>query len=60
MNTLKLTQDEIQMLIESLDAVGWNATTTRTVPGEKTELGKRAAKLRAKLAAALQAQELRV
>lgn len=43
---LDLSNDELQMLIESLDLVGWEATR---VPGMKTELGRRKEKLRAKL-----------
>lgn len=50
---IKLTQDEVQMLIESLDSVGWNASLR---PQLETELGRRARKLREKLVAELKAR----
>jgi hypothetical protein len=45
---MNLTKAEIMMLIESVDAVGWNASF---IPGSTTTLGLRAQKLRAKLVA---------
>lgn len=44
--TLTLSPEELHMLIESLDSVGWNASLR---PGTETELGKRARILRVKL-----------